>query len=326
MSPNPGFHRRLAVPPFSLPVVVLLAFALSACAPPRRVIAPLPFIPVTVPEHLEVRVAGRVMTVPLDEYVLGAVLSEVTPLAETAPVVARIYEVQSIVARTYAVSKLGRHRVEGFDLCDTTHCQIYEPARVRTSRFAAAARESVAHTRGQVLTFSGRIAEALFHADCGGSTAAADAVWGGRAVPYLRAFRDDLPAETHRPWQVRTTEDDLRTMLNADPRTAVGRRLEAIDVLTRDGSGRAAGLGVRGERSYTVRGDVLRTVINQKLGARALQSTRFTISRPDGHYVFDGTGFGHGVGLCQRGAATRARRGETVGDILTTYFPGASLK
>ena len=66
--------------------------------------------------------------------------------------------------------------------------------------------------------------------------------------------------------------------LNADARTSVGKTLDAIEILSRDDSGRAAGLGVRGERSYTVRGDVLRAVLNQSLGDRGLQSTKFTLT------------------------------------------------
>ena len=42
-------------------------------------------------------------------------------------------------------------------------------------------------------------------------------------------------------------------------------------------------------------------------------------------YRFTGTGFGHGVGLCQTGAAARATRGEAVADILSAYYPGAAL-
>jgi stage II sporulation protein D len=262
----------------------------------------------------------------MEEYVLGAMLAEVTPLGESAPVVARVYDVQSVIARTYAVSHLGRHRAEGFDVCDTTHCQRFDPARAGTSRFAPAARESVARTRGRILMYGGFAAEALYHADCGGSTAAADTVWGGRAVPYLQAVTDDLPGGTHRPWRVSATTDEMRAALNADARTAVGRELRAIEVVSRDDSGRAAGLGVRGERSYTVRGDVLRAVINQALGERAVQSTRFTLARSGDRYVFEGTGFGHGVGLCQRGAIARARRGDSLEGILGTYFAGTRLR
>jgi stage II sporulation protein D len=270
-------------------------------------------------------VAGKVTSVPLDEYVLGAVLAEVTPLGETDETVARVFEVQSIVARTYAVSQLGRHHQDGFDLCDTTHCQLYQPARIASSRFAAAARAAVTRTSGRVLVYNGQIAEALFHADCGGATTSAEAVWGGPARPYLHTVLDTLPGETHRPWQIAIPAEQLRQALDADPRTDVGRTLSAIEVVSRDESGRAAELTVRGAHTYTVRGDVLRSVINQRLGDKGVQSTRFILTKSGGTYTFKGTGYGHGVGLCQRGAITRARQGQSVEQILRTYFPGATL-
>jgi stage II sporulation protein D len=278
-----------------------------------------------VPDRINVRVLGKITSVPLDDYVLGAVLAEVTPLGETDATIARVFDVQSIVARTYAVSQIGRHRLDGFDVCDSTHCQLYQPSRATTSRFAAAARAAVARTSGRVLVYGGQIVEALFHADCGGATTSADAVWGGQAKPYLRTVIDTLPAETHRPWQIVIAADQLRQALDADSRTDVGRSLSAIEVVERDPSGRAASLTIRGERSYTVRGDLLRSVINQKLGDRAVQSTRFTLTKSSGKFTFKGTGYGHGVGLCQRGAITRARQGESVEQILGTYFPGATL-
>jgi stage II sporulation protein D len=310
---------------FALASAAALVVLVAACAPPKRAF-PGPMVgSMPLPDSVTVRVAGRVTSVPLDEYVLGAVLSEVTPVGESDATVARIYEVQSIVARTYVLSQLGRHRQNGFDVCDTTHCQLYEPARITSSRFSEAARAAVARTTGRVLVYGGHVAEALFHADCGGSTTSADAVWGGPAIPYLHAVVDTLPGETHRPWQVSIPADQLRQALDADPRTDVGRKLTSIEILSRDASGRAAGLSVHGERSFTVRGDVLRSVVNQKLGDRAVQSTKFSITRTGSQYTFKGTGFGHGVGLCQRGAITRARQGESVDQILGTYFPGATL-
>jgi len=305
--------------------ITLVVIAAGACAPPRGEFPGPMAGTLTVPDRVTVRAAGKVTSIPLDEYVLGAVLAEVTPVGETDATIARIYEVQSIVARTYAISKLGRHKQDGFDLCDSTHCQLYQPARVTSSRFADAARAAVARTAGRVLAYEGHIAEALFHADCGGATTSADAVWGGPALPYLRTIIDKLPAETHRPWQISIPAEQLRQALDADPRTDVGRTLTAIEVTTRDESGRAAGLDVRGQRSYTVRGDVLRTVINQKLGDKAVQSTRFNLTKSGSQYVFKGTGYGHGVGLCQRGAITRARQGEGVEEILRVYFPGVTV-
>jgi stage II sporulation protein D len=117
--------------------------------------------------------------------------------------------------------------------------------------------------------------------------------------------------------------DQIRKALNLDQRTAVGARLESIAIAARDASGRASGLTLQGERSLSVRGDVLRAVLNRTLGDRAVQSTLFTIQRQGSDYVFTGTGFGHGVGLCQRGAASRLRRGDSVEDVLRAYYTGA---
>jgi len=105
----------------------------------------------------------------------------------------------------------------------------------------------------------------------------------------------------------------------------VGRRLDAISVLDRDRSGRAEAIELRGEKTHVLRGEQLRAILNRTLGDRALQSTRFTITHRRDEFVFDGTGFGHGVGLCQVGAIARARIGEPVDSILSHYFMGARV-
>jgi stage II sporulation protein D len=318
------FSRRARA---SLPAIALgLGAAAISCAPipgNSSIVRPTPSSALVLPERVLVRAAGKVVSVDLEAYVADTILSEVSPLGESNEVMAGIFEVQAIVARSYAVTEIGRHRSEGFDVCDSTHCQLYQPSRRQTSRFAAAALLAAQRTRGVVLTYDARPVEALFHADCGGATAAADAVWGGQPVPYLQMAVDDLPDPTHRPWRVTATVEQVRKALNLDERTSVGRRLDSIVIASRDSSGRAAGLSVRGERSFTVRGDVLRSVLNRTLGERAVLSTMFTVQRQGGDYVFAGTGFGHGVGLCQRGAAARLRRGDTVTDVLRAYYAGA---
>ncbi len=293
----------------------------AGCAPPRTPAPP----PLTLPAHLAVRTSRTVAPVALEDYVLGTVLAEVAPVGETPAVTARILEVQAIVARSYAAASLGRHGAEGFDLCDTMHCQIYDPARLRTSRFTEPARLAVARTAGVVLSYARRPAEALFHADCGGATAAADAVWGGRPVPYLLTRIDDLAPRVHRTWRWTAAAPDLRAALARDPRTDVGRTLTDIAVATRDESGRASQVELAGERRRLVRGEDFRAAVSRAFGARTIQSTRLSVRKAGGAYVFEGTGFGHGVGLCQAGAAARARRGESTDAILTAYFAGAVL-
>jgi len=273
---------------------------------------------------MQVRTNGRVVSIPLDEYVLGSTLAEVSPVNQSADVTEIIFEVQAILTRTYAVAKIGRHSADGFDLCDTTHCQVYDPNRIRTSRFATVAREAVERTSGRILTYGQRPVEAVYHADCGGHTAAAESVWGGR-VPYLVSEPDNLSIDPHRKWRVSVTAEKLRSALNANAATAVGRKLDDVRVATRDASGRATSVSVTGEHARTLRGEQLRSVVNAALGDRTIQSTKLTITRTNATYVFEGAGFGHGVGLCQVGAAARAKRGDAVDEILAHYFPGARV-
>ena len=318
---------RQAPPPIAAIVTMAVSVLIVArCATPRvPASTPTPPAPppITLPAHVSVRAAGEIVEVPFEDYVLGTILAEVSPASEPAAVAARIFEVQAIVARSYARANMGRHRAQGFDFCDSTHCQIYDPARVRTSRLSDTARGAVQRTAGQILTYARRPAEAVFHADCGGVTAGADAVWGGRPVPYLITRADDVEPAVHRHWRWTVTAADLRKALIADTRTNVGERLASISITARDESGRAHEVTIDGTSQKVVRGEDFRTAVARALGARTLQSTRFSVQRTGSSYLFEGTGFGHGVGLCQTGAAARARRGEALQAILSAYFADA---
>jgi len=307
----------------ALVVAVGAVGAAGACGPlPPR--APGPG-GVRLPEQVLVRSKGRIVAVPFEDYTLGSILSEVVPTGESPATAARVFEVQAVVARSYAAAELGRHRSEGFDLCDSTHCQLYDPARIRSSAFADVARAAVRATAGRVLTYRGRVAETFFHADCGGFTAAADDVWGGEPIPYLVAAPDVIAPARHRAWASTISVVDLTRALDADPQATVGRRLDGIDVRTRDASGRAKEIGLRGDQPRVLTGDAFRAVVNRAFGDRTLDSSKFTLARDGSRYTFTGTGLGHGVGLCQLGAAARARRGDSLEAILGEYFPGMVL-
>jgi stage II sporulation protein D len=314
----------------SLPIVSFAAIAtaiVSACIttqPLRPTITPSTR-GIELPHEIRVRVAGRVRSVPLEQYVLGTALSEVSPVGEPPATVERIFEVQAILARTYAAAHVGRHGRDGFDLCDDIHCQLYEPERIGPSRFTAVAREAVQRTRGQILIYGNKPIEAVFHADCGGHTADASLVWSGPPLPYLVGGPDDLPAGAHRTWDSDVSADQIRGACNAGRSTAVGRRVTGVRVLDRDRSGRVLTVEVQGERVVRMRGEQFRALLNEAFGPRTLMSTRFTVARAGQTYTFTGSGYGHGVGLCQVGAATRARRGESLDEIFAAYFPGASL-
>jgi stage II sporulation protein D len=114
--------------------------------------------------------------------------------------------------------------------------------------------------------------------------------------------------------------------LNADPRTRVGSRVDAIQVTARDASGRAATVRIQGRVERILKGEELRAVLAKRFGPRGVRSTLFEIRRDGNAFVFDGRGFGHGVGLCQAGALARIQAGATPADVLRRYYPGTTLR
>jgi stage II sporulation protein D len=113
--------------------------------------------------------------------------------------------------------------------------------------------------------------------------------------------------------------------LNSDARTRVGAHLDGLQVLERDGAGRAERIALRGAAERVVRGEAVREVLSTAFGARSVRSTWFSVERRGQTFVFEGRGFGHGVGLCQAGALARIRAGQRIPSILQTYFPGTKI-
>lgn len=319
----------MRLPPSAAGAAALLLTVSAACAletptltigSPRRI----------APKVVRVRVAegGRttVRHVPLEEYVHGTIISEFAPAAGDTAVVGRMLQVQAVISRTYALSHLGRHGRDGYDLCATTHCQLFEPSRLRTSRWVPTAADAVRKTSGMVLLFDREPASALFHADCGGHTSTSVAIWGGVPRAYLRATVDDGPAErAHSTWRYETTLDAIRVALNADARTAIGARLDDLTVIERDAAGRATRVRLKGRQTREVNGEVLRDALTRAFGVRTIKSTWFEIRKQRTSFVFEGRGFGHGVGLCQAGALARIEAGTSPSAVLLRYFPGTRL-
>jgi len=309
--------------------VALIAAGLAGCSAPASR-ANLPSAVMSEPQFVRVKVTegGKtaVRRVPLEAYVQATIISEFAPPSGDPDVVERMLEVQAVISRTYALAHLSRHARDGYDLCSTTHCQLYQPGRLRTSRWAPAAADAIARTSGQVLWFDGAPASALFHADCGGHTSRSSDVWGGTGQPYLVSLNDDGPAENaHATWQFDATITEVRTALNGDPRTRVGARLDGMTVLDRDEAGRAERVALLAASDRIVRGEDLREVLSRSFGARSIRSTWFVVRRERNVVHFDGRGFGHGVGLCQAGALARVRAGAKLSAVLQRYYPGTRL-
>lgn len=315
-------------------LVIATAMCAASCAAPTapvRLPAPVPGATsrsASIRIRVQVREGGAlvVRSVPLEEYVAATIVSEVDPPDADPGVAERMYEVQAVISRTYVLAQRGRHERDGFDVCATTHCQLYEPARLRASKWADAARAAAARTSGDVLWFANAPARAVFHSDCGGRTSSAAAVWGGAAPAYLAGERDGGPAaDAHTEWTFDVRKPAIRDALNADARTRIGNMLDHIQVSARDAAGRAERVTIKGTRTVVVRGEVLRDALTRAFGVKSIRSTLFTVTRTREGFAFAGRGFGHGVGLCQAGAFARLKAGASPEAVLRFYYPGTRI-
>jgi SpoIID/LytB domain protein len=248
-----------------------------------------------------------VATLPLEVYVARVLAGEAEPGAADAA-----QQALAVAIRTYAIVNNGRHRREGFDLCDTTHCQVMRTANDYSRRAALA-------TAGRVLTLDGKPVEIFYSANCGGRSESAADVWpGGTKFPYLRSVPDNVHEE-EAPWELTMTLDEIRQALVKAG--FGGDRLRGLEIDGRTRSGRVARLHLPGLRPDAIAGDPFRMAI----GPRQLRSTAFSMTRSGNRIRFTGVGYGHGVGMCVIGAGRRARRGEILDAILGQYFPGLRL-
>jgi stage II sporulation protein D len=250
---------------------------------------------------------ARPVSIPLETYVARVLAGEGEP---DAPAATR--QALAVAVRTFAIANAGRHGRDGFDLCDTTHCQV---PRAST----AATRAAALATAGLVLTYDGAPAEVFYSASCGGRSEAASVVWPSAVFPYLQSIVDDVH-EDDEPWTLQLTLTAVRSAL---ARVGfAGRRLQEVAVEARSESGRVTRLRVAGLRPDAIAGEAFRAAI----GARVLRSTAFTLEQRGDTLRFTGRGYGHGIGLCVVGAGRRARRGESVEQILQAYYPGLELR
>ena len=266
----------------------------------------------------------------LEDYVLGVMQAEGT--METEP---EALKALAIAVRTFAVKNRGRHAKDGYDFCSTTHCQrfvvgrnpsVSEGARIRTlpdGRVSAAVRS----TKDQILIDDrGEIVDSYFGASCGGETANIGDLWGITPPDYLRGVRDEYCVSgPHAKWNDVISRADLLRALQSDTRTDIGNRLEQVLISKHDETGRAEFITLEGEHRKTVRGWDFKIIVGRVLGWNVLKSSRFEVARAGSNFVFRGSGFGHGLGLCQEGAHVLAARGASYQKILEKYFPGTRV-
>jgi stage II sporulation protein D len=266
--------------------------------------------------HFPVAVRARsgslviAVTLPVESYVERVVASESGPLDTLESLKAL-----AIVVRSYALHE--RHGHPDYDVCDSTHCQLLHWHGVPQRSFAA--HQAALRTAGETLWFRNEPALDYFTKDCGGQSAALQDVWPRAAPkPYLASHPDAFCSRTpSEQWSSDLTRAEIAAALARRQFVAPGWQHLAIE--QRSVSGRA--ITVRLDRTV-ISAEEFRIAIGESLGWNRVQSSWFEISEKDDHFYFHGRGAGHGVGLCQKGAAMMASQGLSATEILAAYFAG----
>lgn len=250
-----------------------------------------------------------------------------------------------------------------FDVCADDHCQRYQGI---SRAYTPAVRTAMEATCGEVLTSEGKICDARFSKCCGGVTERFDNTWEPVVHPYLVRVSDsahplpetDLTRETEAGqwilsspdvfcnttdqqilsnvlndydqetrhffrWQAEYTAEELSALVKKRIGIDFGT-ITAIAPLQRGVSGRIIRLKITGTKKKLVIGKEL--VIRKAFSESHLYSSAFIVEKTDGKFLFKGAGWGHGVGLCQIGAAVMGAKGYTYKEILAHYFPGSKIE
>ncbi len=231
----------------------------------------------------------------LQDYLASVVAAEIGQAPDQALMA------QAVLSRTLAHKHAARF---GPGFADNEYFQVYHGTGALTDECLRA----VKATEDQVLTYKGKLVEVFFHGACGGHTALASQVWSGHDLPYI-AFVVDSPCvlDTSQNWRKSVSRHYLEKRFGSG---------DCPEVFKRDSSGRASLISLGGAR-------IKATVFRKKLGLRSTMITDIVCQGDS--VVITGRGYGHGIGMCQTGAALRALAGADYKQILEFYYPGAVI-
>ena len=225
-----------------------------------------------------------------------------------------------------------------FDVCADDHCQRYQGI---TRGGMPTVEEAIRLTRGLILKYGDEICDARFSKCCGGHTEEFQYCWEDTPKPYLKSVEcpycntsdkkilkqvlKDYDQETpdFYNWTVKYSRDELTELVGEKLKTSLGDILDLVP-LERGKSGRIWKLKIVGsQRSFTIGKEL---EIRRTLSKTHLYSSCFDVEKNSKGFILHGRGWGHGVGLCQIGAAVMGEQGHTFNDILLHYYQGAQIK
>ena len=224
-----------------------------------------------------------------------------------------------------------------FDVCADDHCQRYQGL---TMAVGENVRRAIDDTWGEVLTFDGKLCDTRFSKCCGGVTEQFSTCWEDADYPYLTRVEDpfcntsdasvlsqvlndyDLETKDFYRWTAQYDRSELAALISERSGYDIGE-LVALEPLERGVSGRIKLLRIRGTKCTIEVGKEL--IIRRFLSTSHLKSSAFEVEMTPDKVILHGSGWGHGVGLCQIGAANMAHQGYGYAEILRHYYPGSIL-
>ena len=247
--------------------------------------------------------------VPLEEYVKNVVAAEVGPNWALEALKA-----QAVIARTYALRQKLNSNNPNYDLTSSVLDQVYR-GDTKGGTDEALIAKAVAETRGEVLTYDGKLIEAFYHSTCGGETEDPVEVFG-KSYPYLKPVKSKCILSPYCEWERKIPLQEIAKALNVSG-------IKTVNIESHTVTGRVRALKVFYDKGVLT---VKATDLRKMLGWKRLPSTKFNFTRKGDVLIFEGKGYGHGVGLCQWGALQMALGGSNYRKILYFYYPGTALR
>ena len=224
----------------------------------------------------------------------------------------------AIAARTYALYQRITKEAGDYDVTGDVMSQDYGG---KTAEKASTTR-AVKSTDGLIVMYKGQLFPPFYHSTCGGRTEHARVMGKFDLEPLQGGVACSLcSASPFFQWQRRLTKADVNWALSKSSYGSIGTIL-SVAVTKRTASGRAEEMTISGSlKTLRLTGYDFRSLF----GFDRIRSAFLSMMPDTDGFIIDGHGWGHGVGLCQWGAAELARRGFSAAEILAFYYRGAQL-
>jgi stage II sporulation protein D len=243
--------------------------------------------------------------IPLEDYVEGVVKAETAD--DWAP---EALKAQAVIVRTYVLKQIMRNVGKKYHVTSTVLHQVYKGLNSDPD-----VTQAVRNTKGEVLTYKGAPIMAFYHSTGGGKTELPEEVFGS-SFSYLGSVEADGRLSPLSVWARKIPLKDI-----ADE-TGVAN-LKDIKIASHTATGRADAIKLVSNPNEV---EISAAEFRKILGWRRLPSTNFTVEVEGDYAMFEGSGYGHGVGLCQWTALEMAREGLTYEEILSYFYPTTKLE